>query len=39
MLIVGGLIEALIVAASLINKPRKRGIEGLAEGFQEGAGL
>lgn len=39
MLIAGGVIEALIVAASLINRPHKRGIEGLTEGFQEGAGL
>lgn len=39
MLVAGGVIEGLIVALSLINTPRKKGIEGLAEGFQDGAGL
>ena len=39
MLIGMGLIEALITAASLINRPAKNGFEGLAEGFDEGAGL
>jgi hypothetical protein len=39
MLVGGGLIEALIVAASVIKAPRKKGVEELAEGFQEGAGL
>ncbi len=37
-LVGGGVIEAVIVALSLINSP-KQGIEGLAEGFQDGAGL
>jgi hypothetical protein len=39
MLVGGGVIEAVIVALSLINAPRKQGVEGLAEGFQDGAGL
>jgi hypothetical protein len=34
-----GVVEALITAASLINRPKKQGVEGLVEGFQEGAGL
>ncbi len=39
MLVAGGMIEGIIVALSLINRPKKQGIEGLTEGFQEGAGL
>ncbi len=39
MLVAGGMIEGIIVALSLINRPKKQGIEGLAEGFQDGAGL
>jgi hypothetical protein len=39
MLVGMGLIEGLITAASLIRRPRKPGIDGLAEGFEEGAGM
>jgi hypothetical protein len=38
MLVAGGVLEALVVAASLINGP-KNGVAGLAEGFQDGAGM
>ncbi|MCU0510669.1 MAG: hypothetical protein MUC34_20330 [Anaerolineae bacterium] len=39
ILVAMGLVEGLITAASLINRPKKQGVEGLVEGFQEGAGL
>lgn len=39
VIIAMGVVEGLITAASLISRPKKQGIEGLAEGFQEAAGL
>jgi hypothetical protein len=39
IIIAMGVVEGLITAASLINRPRKQGVDGLVEGFQEGAGL